>query len=74
LTVFAGIFATDGPLWHDSRQLIRPQFVKDRLSDLDIFEEHLQALTSVIPDGQEIDALDVFMRYICCYAFLLLLD
>lgn len=58
-----GIFTTDGPLWHNSRQLIRPQFVKDRLSDIDIFEEHVQVLISKISGGQEIDTLDLMFRY-----------
>jgi cytochrome P450 len=58
-----GIFTTDGQLWHNSRQLIRPQFVKDRLSDLEIFEEHVQVLMSKIGQGQEIDTLDLMFRY-----------
>lgn len=58
-----GIFTTDSTLWHNSRQLIRPQFVKDRVSDLEIFEEHTQVLISKISDGQTIDTLDMMMRY-----------
>lgn len=58
-----GIFTTDGELWHNSRQLIRPQFIKDRLSDIDIFEEHTQTLISKIGHGQEIDMLDMMFRY-----------
>ncbi|KAF2012255.1 cytochrome P450 52A11 [Aaosphaeria arxii CBS 175.79] len=58
-----GIFTTDGHLWHNSRQLIRPQFVKDRLSDLDIFEEHVQILMREFSNGREIDAMDLFFRY-----------
>lgn len=50
-------------LWHNSRQLIRPQFVKDRLSDIDIFEEHTQILMSKIAPGQEIDTLDMMFRF-----------
>lgn len=57
------IFTTDGPLWHNSRQLIRPQFVKDRLSDIEIFEEHTQVLMSKIGQGQEVDTLDLMLRY-----------
>jgi hypothetical protein len=60
-----GIFTTDGQLWHNSRQLIRPQFVKDRLSDIDIFEQHTQILMSKIADaathfllGQSVGSLD----------------
>jgi cytochrome P450 len=58
-----GIFTTDGQLWHNSRQLIRPQFVKDRLSDIEIFEEHVQVLMSKIGQNQEIDTLDMMFRY-----------
>lgn len=58
-----GIFTTDGELWHNSRQLIRPQFIKDRLSDIDIFEEHVQVLISKIARGQEIDTLDMMFRF-----------
>lgn len=57
-----GIFTTDGQLWHNSRQLIRPQFVKDRLSDIEIFEQHTQILISKI-EGQEIDTLDLMFRF-----------
>ncbi|KAK3394178.1 cytochrome P450 [Podospora didyma] len=45
------IFATDGEMWHNSRQLIRPQFVKDRVSDLDVFETHMQVLFRAIANG-----------------------
>jgi hypothetical protein len=58
-----GIFTTDGQLWHNSRQLIRPQFVKDRLSDIEIFEEHAQVLMSKIGQSQEIDTLDLMFRF-----------
>ncbi|CAA9959190.1 Cytochrome P450 52A11 [Pyrenophora teres f. maculata] len=58
-----GIFTTDGQLWHNSRQLIRPQFVKDRLSDIDIFEQHSQILISKIEQSQEIDTLDLMFRF-----------
>lgn len=57
-----GIFTTDGALWHDSRQLIRPQFVKDRLSDLDLFEEHVQILLKKLEESPEVDMLDMFFR------------
>ena len=58
------IFTTDGELWHKSRQLIRPQFIKDRVSDLAIFEKHVQILIGLIPkDGHEVDICDLFFRY-----------
>ncbi|AEO70311.1 uncharacterized protein THITE_2057357 [Thermothielavioides terrestris NRRL 8126] len=45
------IFTTDGALWHDSRQLLRPQFIKDRVSDLHVFESHIQTLFRAIANG-----------------------
>ncbi|CAI4216201.1 unnamed protein product [Parascedosporium putredinis] len=45
------IFATDGDLWHSSRQLVRPQFIKDRVSDLHCFEHHTQSLFRAIANG-----------------------
>lgn len=58
-----GIFAVDGALWHNSRQLIRPQFIKDRLSDIDIFEEHVKVLIGKLEEG-EIDTLDMMFRWV----------
>lgn len=45
------IFTTDGPQWHASRQLIRPQFTKDRVSDLHCFESHMKTLFRAIDNG-----------------------
>lgn len=42
------IFTTDGASWHTSRQLIRPQFTRDRVSDLHCFEAHMQTLFKAI--------------------------
>jgi cytochrome P450 len=73
------IFTTDGEMWHNSRQLIRPQFVKDRVSDLEVFETHVQILLNAIANGgvvgqagvahdglgmgREVDVSDLFFRY-----------
>ena len=60
-----GIFTTDGHKWHDSRQLIRPQFIKDRVSDLEVFERHTSILLSLMGgQGQVVDAKDLFFRYV----------
>ncbi|ORY67749.1 cytochrome P450 [Pseudomassariella vexata] len=57
------IFTTDGQLWHDSRSLIRPMFIKDRVSDLAIFERWTSALVDKIPrDGTYVDIMDLFYR------------
>ncbi|KAL7807645.1 cytochrome P450 [Trichoderma gracile] len=45
------IFTTDGAQWHDSRQLLRPQFTRERLSDLHCFETHVQALFRAMANG-----------------------
>ena len=52
------IFTTDGTLWHNSRQLIRPQFVKDRVSDLHVFERHMQILFRAIANGGPLQGED----------------
>lgn len=52
------IFTTDGDQWHDSRQLIRPQFVKERISDLDCFESHLDTLFRAIANGGALNGAD----------------
>ncbi|KAI9053821.1 hypothetical protein LZ554_002769 [Drepanopeziza brunnea f. sp. 'monogermtubi'] len=66
------IFTTDLDQWHSSRQLIRPQFVKDRVSDLEVFEQHVQILMQKMEEagrrsdgsqGGEIDVSDLFFRY-----------
>ncbi|KAF8853365.1 putative cytochrome 52A4 [Acephala macrosclerotiorum] len=69
------IFVTDLEQWHNSRQLIRPQFIKDRVSDLEVFERHVQVLMRKIDGaswggnekvrgmGKEFDICDLFFRY-----------
>jgi len=66
------IFVTDLDQWHASRQLIRPQFIKDRVSDLEVFETHVQVLMEEISkqgrkwdgsQGGELDISDLFFRY-----------
>ena len=58
------IFTTDGEEWHQSRQLIRPQFIKDRVSDLKVFEEHTQVLIQqILRKRGGVDVSDLFFRY-----------
>ncbi|KAK7752037.1 hypothetical protein SLS62_006001 [Diatrype stigma] len=57
------IFTTDGPLWSDSRSLIRPMFVKDRVSDLATFERGVATLMSKLPpSGEMVDIMDLLYR------------
>lgn len=55
------IFTTDGQEWHKSRQLIRPQFVKNRVSDLELFEKHVDRLMKKVGGhGEEVDIAALF--------------
>jgi cytochrome P450 len=57
------IFTTDGQSWSDSRGLIRPMFIKDRVRDLDIFDRFAGILISKLPaSGQTVDVMDLFFR------------
>lgn len=57
------IFTTDGQLWQDSRSLIRPMFIKEKVRDLEIFEKWAEALMSKLPpSGQTVNIMDLFYR------------
>lgn len=57
------IFTTDGKLWQDSRGLIRPMFIKERVSDLLIFEKWMQTMMSKFPaPGATVHVQDLFYR------------
>ncbi|PVH92257.1 cytochrome P450 [Periconia macrospinosa] len=58
-----GIFTTDGEEWKHSRALIRPQFTRDKLSDRNLEETHVQnmmtALSPLIGTNGWIDEIDL---------------
>ena len=58
----AGIFANDGADWKYSRELIRPNFIRDQVADLDNFEEHVNIMINAIPkDGKTtVDLQELF--------------
>ncbi|KAJ4306964.1 hypothetical protein N0V88_000337 [Collariella sp. IMI 366227] len=57
------IFTTDGQQWSDSRALIRPMFIKDRVRDLEIFDKWTTTLISKLPaSGHTVDVMDLFYR------------
>lgn len=56
------IFTTDGHQWQQSRTLIRPMFVKDRVRDIEIFHSCTQELMTKIVPGQTVDISDLFYR------------
>lgn len=59
----AGIFTTDGAAWQHSRELIRPNFVRSQVGNLDTFEHHVHHLIQAIPrDGSTVNLQDLFFR------------
>ena len=57
------IFATDGKHWQDSRNLLRPMFVKNRVSDLEKMEKWTQVMMAQFPkNGETFDIQDLFYR------------
>ncbi|GAB1200008.1 hypothetical protein APSETT444_009368 [Aspergillus pseudonomiae] len=63
-----GIFSADGEAWSRSRSLLRPQFTRDQVSDLDLEERHVQkAMAGMLADPStkwtpEIDIQTIFFR------------
>ena len=58
-----GIFTTDGAAWHRSRELLRPNFVRNQVADLQTFEIHIDHLIQAIPrDGSTVDLQELFFR------------
>ncbi|KAL3417134.1 Major facilitator superfamily domain-containing protein 10 [Phlyctema vagabunda] len=56
-----GIFTTDGKEWEDSRALLRPNFVRSQVGDLDTFDDHISKLIARIPkDGAVVDLQELF--------------
>ena len=61
-----GIFTTDSKEWETSRALIRPNFVKAQITDLSLFEKHIEQLLAHIPkDGSTFDLQDLFFKLSC---------
>ena len=56
-----GIFTTDGAAWHNSRELLRPNFVRSQVGDLATFELHIGQLIKAVPrDGSTVNLQDLF--------------
>ena len=59
-----GIFTTDGAHWAQSRSMIRPNFVRDQVADLEMFEEQMADFFALIPaDGSTVDLQELFFSY-----------
>jgi cytochrome P450 len=58
-----GIFTTDGADWQHSRTMLRPNFHRSQIGDLETFEKHIRHLVDAIPrDGSTVDLQDLFFR------------
>ena len=56
-----GIFTTDGKEWEESRALLRPNFTRSNVGDLDVHEEHISKMIARIPrDGETVDLQELF--------------
>ncbi|KAF2857784.1 putative P450 monooxygenase [Piedraia hortae CBS 480.64] len=66
-TLGDGIFVQDGTPWEHSRALLRPNFVRSQVSDLQLEERHMQHLFKALPiqsDGwtRAVDLKTLFFR------------
>lgn len=58
-----GIFTTDGAAWQHSREMLRPNFTRNQVGDLDTFERHISRMIQAIPrDGSTVDLSELFFR------------
>ena len=58
-----GIFTTDGAAWQNSRDMLRPNFVRAQVGDLKTFERHIENLIHAIPrDRSTVDLGPLFFR------------
>lgn len=58
-----GIFASDGSIWEHSRALVRPNFVRNQVADIEVYEGHVSRLIANIPsNGSTVDLQDLFFR------------
>lgn len=56
-----GIFVVDGKEWEHSRAMLRPNFVRSQVADLEVFERHIGKLTKRIPkNGETVDLSTLF--------------
>ena len=61
-----GVFSHDGAIWKHSRELIKPTFTKQEISDLDVLETYyFDQLLCLIPrDGTTIDMQPLLHRFV----------
>lgn len=63
-----GIFCSDGMQWEHSRALLRPNFARNQITDIEIYETHVAKLIQHIPcDGSTVDLQDLFFRMVISF-------
>lgn len=56
-----GIFTTDGIEWEHSRAMLRPNFSRNRVADIEMYDKLVEELVNAIPvDGSTVDLQDLF--------------
>lgn len=58
----SGIFFQDGKQWRHSRELLRPQFMSNRLNNFERIKDAANELISCIPENEEVDLQPLFFR------------
>lgn len=58
----SGIFTQDGKEWRHSRELLRPQFMSNRLNNFVQIREAVNHLISSIPEDDTVDLQPLFFR------------
>lgn len=63
-----GIFSADGERWERARAILRPQFTRDQVGDLDLEERHVQNMLQAMPTkadawSEVIDLQPLFLRF-----------
>ncbi|KAJ5569876.1 uncharacterized protein N7459_009306 [Penicillium hispanicum] len=58
----SGIFTQDGKHWRHSRELLRPQFMANRLNNFEQIRDAVDSLISCIPQDDVVDLQPLFFR------------
>lgn len=67
--VGSGVFSADGELWMHYRALLKPQFTRDQVSDLEAAERHLEILFKALPEDivtawtEEVDIMPLLFNF-----------
>lgn len=58
-----GIFAVSGKKWVQSRTILRPNFAREQVADIAVFEKHMQKFFGLIPpNGETVNLQDLFFK------------